>query len=347
MRALLIGLVLGLILIAGCLRIESKNASPTPSVSPAPQIVYVNVTPSPVVIISIQPSVVPTVTEKIIYPSPSKIATPERRGGFRDLGERKEYVKLDISKAANSDNRHDPFRMRTASGEALYPKLQAGELKFGDVPFEIPPSYASTGKWNTITSADPEFYSANIILGRVRLSEVHFLLAGKIPAKDNVGLAEIRLNYEDGEIQPQNVIANTDAWNYEEGGMGSVAPPGRVAWAEEVNGSRRIISTLAISNKYPIKPLGAIAIKKGETEGFGIAIFAATGVKRFFEKMVTQTQTEFQLDPYRRDYSTALPEGAMINYDDSSGKRLYRPKGTLTAGIFDGEPDIEDARSQR
>ncbi|MFH1443423.1 MAG: hypothetical protein ABIG96_05295 [Candidatus Micrarchaeota archaeon] len=336
MRQMLFLLVFCSLILFGCLKIESKGDAP----SPTPEVIYVNVTSSPQVIVTVQLTYVPTVTEKIVRPSVTSVPILKPVGGVEELGERKEYVAFDISKAANADYGHNPFQLGNSIGDSLYSGLKEGELMLDEVPYKILPPYSSGGKWNVITTASEEFFSANFLTGRDRFSEIRLLSMGSFIQGDRKTLAEIWVNYANGEIQKERAISNENVWNY--GGDPNFPIPTSVPkWQKDPEGLQKL-TAIAIPILRPLDPLGGITIRKIGANDEGFTIFAATGIKKFQSKLITQTQTEFQESEYDREFSTTLPEGATINYAVESGKRVYRPKGTFTSPMFDGETELVD-----
>ena len=337
MRLIFLSLLLASLLLNGCLKIESKGDKP----SATPQVIYVNVTSSPQIIVTVQTTVIPTVTEKIVIASATTVPIPRPKGGLEDLGVRTEYVRLDIQKAANADYHHSPFIYHDASGKSLYPSLKEGEIAWNRIPFAILPDYKSSGKWSVISTAYDDFYSVNFIAGRNRLSEIYLLVMGSFRKGESATVGNINVNYEDGIVQGVPVISNTNIWNYEEDENYPI-PKEKLAWESMEDGQKQKLTAFNIAIEQPLTPIGGITIKKAGAGINGFAIFSATGVKKFRAEKISLTQTEFQLPTYSRDYATTLPEGAMINYDDSTGKRIYRQKGIFTAPIFDGETDLAD-----
>ncbi|MFH1750115.1 MAG: hypothetical protein ABH863_00380 [Candidatus Micrarchaeota archaeon] len=329
-------LVFCTLILFGCLKIESKGDAPSPS----PEIIYVNVTSSPQVIVTVQVTYVPTVTEKIVRPSVTTVPILKPMGGIEELGIRKEYVAFDISKAANADYGHNPFQLMNSIGDNLYPDLLGGELMLDEIPYKILPPYSSSGKWNVITTASGEFFSANFLAGRERLSEIRLLSMGSFNQGERKTLAEIWVNYANGEIQKERAISNENVWNY--GGDPNFPIPASVPKWQSDPKSTQELTAIKIPILRPLDPLGGITIKKIGANDEGFTVFAATGIKKFQSKLITQTQTEFQESEYDREFSTTLPEGAMINYAVELGKRAYRPKGTFTSPMFDGETELAD-----
>ncbi|MFH1443712.1 MAG: hypothetical protein ABIG96_06775 [Candidatus Micrarchaeota archaeon] len=324
----LLMLVFSAALIFGCLQIDSKKSTPTP------EIIYVNV--SPQIIVTVQPTVVPTVTERVVYASPS--FAPPIRGGVEDFGERVEYLNYDISKVANADYHHNPFLMLNAIGQNFYPELKEGTIRWKSVPFTILPDYLSSRKWSVITTASEDFYSASFLTGRERISILDLLVAGNFRKGDRRLLATVKVNYEDGDIQEVKIMSNENVWNYEPDEAYQI-PNELIAW-QAASDTKQTLTVIEVPIARPLTPVGGITIKKEATGENGFALFAATGVKKFRTKKITHTQYEFQNLDYNRIYSTTLSAGATINYDDSSGSRVYRPEGIFESPIIDGETDL-------
>lgn len=329
-NTIIFALLIGMIAL-GCLRIESKGGA-----SPSPQLIYVNVTPSPSVIVTVVTTVIPTVTEKVIYATPTpKPTLPPKKGGIQDLGVRQEFVMLDISPAANADYHHNPFLLRNSIGKNFYPGLKEGTIEHAGVPFAILPDYQSAGKWSAITTASEDFYSVAFPANRQRLSEIKLLAMGAFKKGDRRVLGEIRINYEDGIVEAQQVISNENVWNYELDANNPM-PAGKVAWESNEGGENQTLGLLAINSTRPLEKIGTLVIKKTNTGDAGFSIFAATGIKRFKGYKIIHTQTEFQTEVYSRYLITTLPAGVTINYRDEGGKRFYRSNGTFISPVFDG-----------
>ncbi len=319
------------VLLAGCVQIDSNKATPTP------QVIYVNA--SPQVIVTVVPSAVPVVTEKIVYPSASKIPYEERKGGLTDLGLREEYVPFDISNAANADYHHNPYLILNTIGKNYFPDLQEGNLYWGKVPFHILGDYDTARKWSVLTTASEDFYSASFLTSRTRITEIYFLVSGSFRKGDRRILGEIKLNYGDGDIQTINVVSNENVWNYEPDAEFPI-PLEKIAW--QYNGTNGTQTLTLIGEKLtrPLTPISAVTIKRTATGENGFTLFAATGVQKFRTKRLLFTQTEFQEEGYNRVFSTTLTAGAMINYDDSGGVRVYRPEGVFESPVIDGETEL-------
>ncbi|MBI5225162.1 hypothetical protein HY989_04800 [Candidatus Micrarchaeota archaeon] len=323
--------VFSFLALAGCLQLTSKSENPSP------QIIYVNATPQ--VIVTVQQTIVPTivVTEKVIYPSVSVV--PKPMGGLTNFGERVEFVNFDFSKVANSDYHSNPFFIGNPTAGNYYPDLKAGEIGFEGVPFSISPDYKSSAKWSVLATSGSQFFSANFLTGRTRFSEIYFLLSASFKKGSISELARIRLNYEDGEVQEIPLVANTDVWNYEYDAANPI-PKERLVFDSPKSDNSQTLTYIKIKANDPLKPISGITIKKTNAGEDGAAIFAATGVRRFITKQIKHTVTEFQEEKYDRIRTTTLTEGAIINYDSSSGKRIYRADGTFESPILDGETDL-------
>lgn len=333
----LILLLIGTVMLLGCLRIESKDDKN--ATTPSPIIIYVNA--SPQIIVTVTTTVVPTitVTEKIIYPSkqPTPSATP--KGGLIDLGERIEYETIDLSKAANADYHHNPFKVGDIAGKSLFPELNSGKINWGTVPFEIAPDYISSGKFNTISTGSERFFSTSVLTGLRRFSSIYLLMGSQLSIGDKVELGSVKVNYQDGEIIETRIVANENIWNYEIDQKFPI-PAKEIAWTSK-DGNLQL-SGLSIKIGEPLKPIGGLTIKKSNIGTDSFAIFAITGVKKFNSKRISHANEEFQNLKYNRIYTTTLPEGAMINYVDEGGKRSFRPEGTFESPIFDGETELVD-----
>ncbi|MFH0971034.1 MAG: hypothetical protein V1835_00555 [Candidatus Micrarchaeota archaeon] len=319
------------IFLFGCLQIESKKPTPTP------QIIYINASPQVIVTIKEVPTLVPTVTDRIVIPSVS--IKPAPKGSVEDLGERVDYVQFDISKGANADYRHNPFIIHNSVGRNLFPSLSEGNIYWKKIPFNILPDYASSGIWNVITTAGEDFYSATFSANAERVTEIYLLLAASFRAGDQRELGEIRLNYADGDMQPSKIFSNQDVWNYNPDPEFAI-PQDSIAWQTTENNLTQTLTIFNLTIGRRLAPIGGVTIKRTASGENGFTVFAATGLKRFQTRAVTHTQTEFQNLEYNRILVTTLPAGAMINYATEGGMRIYRPEGIFESPSFDGETEF-------
>ncbi len=317
------------LVLGGCLSgFLPQPATPTPAATPAPTELATS-TPLPTPLV--------TVTEKIVYVTvtPTPRPTVEAvKGGLTVLEEYFVNTPADLSSVANADYHSNPFVSRVTSG-GFYQELEADTLAWKKVPLVIPKDFAESGKWNVITTTDPEFYTARVPMKSQYYSKVFVAYAGRYGDRVNRTLADIILHYGDATSEKVALVSGQNAWNYN-----GLPPENALLWRNG-NGSETL-SILEINASKPMTQLVSVGIRKTNVGEDGIAVFAVTGQRALERKRLTLTPGELADKQYNREYAGVDSQGVHLTFREQEGRIVYVAQGTFFTPIFDGETFLVD-----
>jgi len=212
-------------------------------------------------------------------------------------GSSEPYVALDLSSCAVSDYHCDPFSPKVA-GSNHYKTLTAGTVVWGEVPFTIAPDYTTSGTPSTVTTCNWYTYThaapcpqypcpTNEVPVGLALKNLHLAVCGggvNVFTNKQAPIAEIVVNYADGQKQTKQVYVNQDVWEYHWAYRSLPAPdPAAIVW-EDPNTKDMwyyknpiFITGLTIPMDNPEVEVASVSINCTFNRDAGISVFAMTG----------------------------------------------------------------------